>query len=215
VVTRLDRAGKNVNGELERFAFDPSQNWASFVDRGPQSVTEKGADRPKTTEDEKNANAKQHEDSPDTPKVMEMVITKRTYVYTFARDAEGVDQYGAATSSTPDRINSRTGVTNHEPGQPPTGPVATNFTNLKEGSFVSVRYRKVGDVNEVLNLTMIETPLNPGGDVYGATSSSTTGSRAPGGGATAPNTGRTGPTVPAGTRVPSVPLEPTGPVIPR
>ena len=96
VVTRLDRAGKNVDGELERFAFDPSQDWSSYVNRGVQGVLEKDAERPRTNVDIKAANEKQHEDSPRSPMVMEMAITKRTYVYTFARDLDGIDQYDMA-----------------------------------------------------------------------------------------------------------------------
>src|SRR4051794_23328855 len=35
VVTRIDPPGKNVAGELLRFAFDPAQDWASFISLGP------------------------------------------------------------------------------------------------------------------------------------------------------------------------------------
>jgi len=210
VVTRIDRAGKAVNGELERFAFDPSQDWFSYVNRGATGVPEKDEDRPKTTKDAKAANEKQHEDQPDKPKVMEMVITRRTYVYAYARSADGTDQYGAATSSTPDTTSSRSGQTNRVVTAAPTGPMRTNFTNLKEGSFVAVRYRKVGDLNEVLNLTLIEMPLNP--DAATPPPSAT----APGRVGTAPGRG----TGPAGTtatpvRVPTVPLQPVGADLPR
>jgi len=209
VVTRLDRAGKNVNGELERFAFDPSQDWNSYVNRGITGVPEKDADRPKTNSEIKAANEKQHEDAPDRPKVMEMVITKRTYVYTYARNSEGTDLYGVATSSSPDTTASRTGLTSRPRAVPTTnGPMPTNFTNIKEGSFVAVRYRKVGDLNEVLNLTLIEMPVN-----------AADGATTPGiGNGTGNGTG-TGPArVPAGStpaRVPTVPLNPQGVQIPR
>jgi hypothetical protein len=52
VVTRIDRAGKAINGELERFAFDPSQTWSSYVDRGAQGLADKDEARPKTIEEE-------------------------------------------------------------------------------------------------------------------------------------------------------------------
>ncbi len=204
VVIRIDRAGKTLNGELERFAFDPSQTWSSYVDRGAQGVADKDDARPKTTAEEKAANAKQHEDLPGRSDVMEMAISKRTYCYTYARDAEGIDQYGAATSSSPGLASPRSGLSDRERFAAPSGPTATNFTNMKEGSFVAVRYRKVGDVNEVLNLTLIEMPLNPGSDGAGA------GNRVPN--TTAPASGRTGP---GGVREPSVPLQPRGPASPK
>ena len=162
VVTRLDRAGKNVNGELERFAFDPSQDWYSFTNRGPQGILDKDAERPKGNAAIKEANAKAEEAMPgDNSKLLEMAITKRTYVYTHARSPDGTDLYGAITQSSPDTISSASGLTNRPPSARPDAPVRTNFTNIKEGSFVSVRYRKVGDLNEVLNLTLIEMPLMP------------------------------------------------------
>src|SRR5690606_730694 len=38
---------------------------------------------------------------------------------------------------------------------------ATNFTNIKVGSYVAVRYRPVGQRNEAVNINLIELPLNP------------------------------------------------------
>jgi len=202
VVTRLDRAGKNVNGELERFAFDPSQDWNSYVNRGVKGVPEKDDERPKTNQDIKAANEKQHEDAPDKPKVMEMVITRRTYVYTHARDLDGVDHYAAATASSPDSTSSRTGLTRRTPtAEVANQPKQTNFTNIREGSFVAVRYRKVGDLNEVLNLTLIELPMNP------------TEVAPPG---ATPTTSPAGtPGAPGGVRVPTIPRAPAGVDIPR
>jgi len=211
VVTRIDRAGKNVNGELERFAFDPSQDWDSYVNRGATGVAEKDEKRPKTNAQIQAANEKQHEDTPDRPKVLEMVITKRTYVYTYARTSDGTDQYGVTTLSSPDTTTSRTGVTRTANVTPATGPMPTNFTNIKEGSFVAVRYRKVGDLNEVLNLTLIELPMNSSQSV--APPASTTGTTAPARGTVPAGT------APAGTarpvRVPTVPLAPVGADLPR
>jgi hypothetical protein len=166
VVTRIDRAGKTINGELERFAFDPSQDWMAYVNKGVEGIPEKDAERPKTTAAQKDANAKVHGDDADRPTILEMAITKRTYTYTHARLDDGTDVYAAATSASPDNSTSRTGLIRTAPSAGQTAgaadrPQATNFTNLKEGSFVSVRYRKVGDVNEVLNLTIIDLPLNP------------------------------------------------------
>jgi len=204
VVTRIDRAGKNINGELERFAFDPSQDWFSYTSRGVTGVPEKSADRPKTNSDIKDANAKQHEDAPDKPKVLEMAITKRTYTYAMARALDGTDQYRATTAASPDSSTSVTGTTRRVPTvadrQANAGPKPSNFTNLKEGSFVAVRYRKVGDVNEVLNLTLIDLPLNSDGSE--PTRGATNGTNAANG--TNPN-----------VRTPAVPLTPVGAALPR
>jgi len=194
VVTRIDRAGKTVNGELERFAFDPSQDWMAYVSKGVTGIPEKGDDRPKTTAEQKAANVKQHEDDSDAPTVLEMVITKRTYTYTHARSEDGTDLYAAATSASPDtRTSTNLPRNGSSAGQvaTPDRPTPTNFTNIKEGSFVSVRYRKVGDVNEVLNLTIIDLPLNP----VPAESSAARPA--------------------AGARTPVVPLNPTGTDLPK
>jgi len=205
VVTRIDRAGKNVNGELERFAFDPSQDWTAYVSGNVKGIPDKDATRPKTNNEIQTANAKQHQDDPDHPTVLEMSITKRTYTYTHARTEDGTDLYAAATSASPDQLTSRSGAIRRVPAPgttlTPTAPTPTNFTNIKEGSFVSVRYRKVGDVNEVLNLTLIALPLNPT-DVNGQTGenganrgTSTTTTRPAAG---APRPGERTPSVPTG-----------------
>jgi len=219
VVTRIDRAGNDVNGELQRFAFDPSQDWTSYISRGAQGVASKNADRPKTNDQIKAANEQQHEDSPDSPGLMEMAITKNTYVFTHARTPDGTDHYGMATTSSPDVTSSRTGLTNRAAAPTATGPMPTNFTNLKEGSFVAVRYRKAGDVNEVMNLTLIEQPISPTATAPGASSTGTAApGTAPAGRGTAPAGTRTG--APAGTtvrpaQVPTVPLNPVGADLPR
>ncbi len=199
VVTRIDRAGKNLNGELIRFAFDPSQDWTGYVDRGAIGVPENNADRPKTTQDEKAANEQAHADKPEAPKVLEMVISKRSYIYTYARTPDGIDLYGAQTASSPDSTSSRTGLT-RRPASAPTGqPLATNFTNIKEGSFVAVRYRRVGDLNEVLNLSLIEFPIGQPGETVG-------GAPAPG----LPGGPAALPPGPGNVRIPSVPTAPVG-----
>ncbi|HEU5118162.1 MAG TPA: hypothetical protein VFT74_16190, partial [Isosphaeraceae bacterium] len=50
------------------------------------------------------------------------------------------------------------GVTGRLPLRRP-HEMETNFTNLKEGSFISVRYRMAGNVAEVINLNLIEYPV--------------------------------------------------------
>ena len=206
VVTRIDKPGKTVQSEQIRFAFDPSQDWATYVDRGAMNIPE-DADRPKTKGEVEKANEQMHADHPDAPKVLEMVVSPRSYLYTYARSAEGMDMYGAATSSSPDRYSSISGAT--ERGLPRNGaaeakPQPTNFTNIKEGSFVAVRYRKVGDVNEVLNLSLIEFPINTRAN--GETPAGTNpGAIGPLGGPKSST-----PATPSNVRIPTVPGQPVG-----
>jgi len=86
------------------------------------------------------------------------IVPRFSRIVTFARTPDGVDLYGAATESSPNLRTSRSGLT-RRPGVVAAGAKETNFTNIKEGSFVAVRYRRVGESNEVLNLSLIEFPL--------------------------------------------------------
>lgn len=87
-------------------------------------------------------------------------ITDRTQVYTFARTAEGVDLYGATTFSSPDDPNVQTGGVTGEPVPRRPGPRETNFTMIREKSFVAVRYRAGEGRNEALSVSLIELPVN-------------------------------------------------------
>lgn len=143
-------------------------------------------------------------------------------IVTFARNPDGVDLFGSATESSPDHRASRTGLT-HRPGFEAAGPKETNFTNIREGSFVAVRYRRVDEANEVLNLSLIEFPLvDPTGRTPG--SSAISGPRPnPGSGRIGPvgsNVNRAGPVppalVPSPVRVPRIPSTPVVPLaLPR
>jgi len=85
-----------------------------------------------------------------------MVVTFRTNIYRHARTPEGVDLYGGVPGET-EVQTSRTGDTIRRivPAQ---RAERANVTNIEEGSFVTVRYRRVGNVNEVLNLSVVELP---------------------------------------------------------
>ena len=176
VVTRIDRPGKALSGELQRFAFDPSQDWFSYASRGAAGASKLTEDRPATDAAIKEANARRREDAPDKPRLMEMTITRQTYVAAMPRTGDGIDLVGAATSAA--------------------GQNSASFANVKEGSYVCVRYRRGGDVNEVVNLTMINLPTS-------ASAGDRVGSGLPGG--TAQPAGRT----------PTVPLNPVGAALPK
>ncbi len=159
VVTRVDKPGKALQGELTRFAFDPSQDWNTFVEVGAVGLPTDAASKPKTTEQEKRANVDQHAATPDAPRVLEMVVTNRSMVSVFARSTDGTNMYGVTTMSSPNMTPSTAARLN----QPANTPLPTNFTNIKEGSFVSVRYHRLGDLNVVLNVSLIELPLTQPG----------------------------------------------------
>ena len=120
---------------------------------GPQERAASSVEPDQGEVDQANPSATQN------PNRLTFVITKRTYIYAFARTAEGVDLYGASTVSSPDNANVRSdGVTgtplvNPRPAQP------TNFTNIREDSYVAVRYQRKGDQNIALNVNLIELPL--------------------------------------------------------
>jgi len=102
---------------------------------------------------------KNTDEAADRTGLVDLTIVPRfSRIVTFARTPDGVDLFGAATESSPNQTTSRSGLT-RRPGIVAAGPKETNFTNIKEGSFVAVRYRRVGDANEVLNLSLIEFPL--------------------------------------------------------
>lgn len=259
VVTRIDPPGKNVPGELLRFAFDPTQDWSSYISLGPSAAPPKEkqteAKREKavrkslgsTKQDEriKRKAAREAEDAadeaekddeakadagdlpavpapkddatnavrPDRPRPIEMVVTRRTYIFTHARTPDGADLFGVATQSSPDINASRTGQTNRVVA-PVRAPMPTNFTNIKEGSFVSVRYRRIGSLNEVLNLNLIEHPMaEPPNHVPSSEAPTPTGGTSivvPGQPATGAIPGA--PATPAApVRVPRVPANPVGP----
>jgi len=259
VVTRIDPPGKNVAGELLRFAFDPAQDWSSYISLGPSAAPPKekqteakrektvrkslGSTKPderikqeaaKEAEDAADEADKDNEakaDAGDLPAVpapendatnavrpnrsrpIEMVVTRRTYIFSHARSPEGADLFGVATQSSPDINNSRTGLTRRSLAPVP-GPLSTNFTNIKEGSFVSVRYRRIGKLNEVLNLNLIEHPMGrPDGNAPAAGAPAPTGGTAPvlpGQPATSAIPGA--PATPAApVRVPRIPTNPVGP----
>jgi len=223
VVTKLSKPGKAISGELIRFTLDPSQGWEVYANqRSTKTVpgrVERSAAKPRDdSKSDGDADDSDRSADRDKPKPVDLVITGRTRMVSFARTPEGEDVVGAATQSTPEQTYPRTGPARNARA----GPKETNFTNIKEGSFVAVRYRRAGDRNEVVNLSLIEFPLlapgegpetrPTGGTVPPPTPPTTRPATgvAPG---SAPRTTTDG-TAP-GSRVPRVPNTPTGPALPR
>jgi len=241
VVTKITKTDKDEPNALLRFTLDPAQDWTTFVANGPvvqgsrrgskttvdDATIEKdkqrladdkaaGADEAVVSGDEAklalDQSRREHQKG-DATKAIELSFTRSTRMVTFARTDDGVDLFGTPTASSPDESSSLSGLT-RRPASPgaSVGPKETNLTNIREGSFVAVRYRRVGDYNEVINLSLIEFPL-------GGTTESTAPGKPGQSGINAVTPPRLGPRQPADAtapaRTPRVPTESTGPGLPR
>lgn len=92
------------------------------------------------------------------PRAFEVIVTRGTRVAVHARSPEGTDLFGVASVSSP--VDRPTGTGASARGlAPPAGPRQTNFTNIRVGSFVAVRYLMVENAAYALNLNLIELPL--------------------------------------------------------
>lgn len=208
--------GKALDHELVRLRFDPNQSWLKFSTDGPQlkptaspvSETRKGP-REVVRDAPPQAGSGPAEPGGPTDPLMTLVVTKHSRIYVHARTREGQDLYGVPTASSPSNRPSGRGVTGRLPVERP-AVKETNFTNIKEGSFLSVRYRMVGDLAEVINLNLIEYPVVTPGEaasVPGPTPTAVPGA------SVGPNAGASPKAAPGGApaRVPVVPTEPVSP----
>ncbi|HEX8201784.1 MAG TPA: hypothetical protein VF590_15015, partial [Isosphaeraceae bacterium] len=173
VVTKLLPPHKELAQERLRFVLDPSQDWNSFVSRGPVGLPVRERTTGRASQNEPRGDGASESSgragdrvvrtepteagaepgAPDQAPGLEMAVTQRTYVYAFARTPEGFDYYGGGTASAPEDAR--------DPRFATPGPKPTNFTNVREGSFVAVRFRRTGDDYEVVNLSLIELPILP------------------------------------------------------
>jgi hypothetical protein len=155
---------KSVGRELIRLRFDPNQTWLRFSTEGPNLKPTASAGEVKNgareVVEEAPAQAGGGPVEPGGPidPIMTVVVTKNTNIFVHARTREGQDLYGVPTVSSPSNRPSGRGVTGRLPARQPT-VMETNFTNIKEGSFISVRYRMVGNLAEAVNLNLIEYPV--------------------------------------------------------
>lgn len=99
----------------------------------------------------------------DPASAIGVLVTARTRVFVHARTKDGIDLMNMATASSPNVRPDGTGVTGRVAEAPPTA-MRTNFTNIHVGSFVSIRYRTVDDVNQAVNVNLIELPIIAPGD---------------------------------------------------
>jgi hypothetical protein len=90
-------------------------------------------------------------DASEQPKEIELVLTRGSKVYTFARDADGTTLYDPANPSAPSQV----GADNVRANPITQAVQPTNFTNLRDGMFVAVRYRQARGVNEVVGVSLI------------------------------------------------------------
>ncbi len=220
-------------GPILQVWVDPAQDWADFATRGPvrqvgeadagAALAERAgadvADPPgdKAGRDEQAESSRRRgevnrervpegadgEERSDLP----IVITSQTRMHVHARTPDGADLYNVGTYSSPSTRPSGVGVTGRLPARP-AGPMETNVTNLRVGSFVTIRYRAVGDANEAVNVNLVELPLR----------SPEEGGRVPRSAPAAPATPTTGADadrVPAGDgRRPVAPAVPADPIVP-
>jgi hypothetical protein len=153
VVTRVGKPAKDLTGEIMRIRVNGAKTWDDHV-LGPA--------RPKTATARSAANDPDR--AIDDANSVDIVLTRRTYIFAHARTVDGVDLYGVATESSPFDNRARSdATTTHIPVNSPGNRAdkETNFTNIREGSYVLVRYRTTGNLNEATNVSLIEMPLNP------------------------------------------------------
>lgn len=171
VVTRVSAPGTDLPEERLRITLDPSQDWESYVMHGPVGLAHHEGSNARS-----GANRTQNPPPPPAPApsreetrrseaarpgAIDLVVTHRTFIFTFARSPEGYDLFGVDNPSAPDRQVSRTGQTLRPVAPTLEGPKPASFANIREGSFVAVRFHKDGNVNDVLNLSLIELPTIP------------------------------------------------------
>lgn len=159
-------SGKVLAGELIRLQFDPNQSWLQYstngpdLNPGPKETLGKASKGTRNVLDEatREPGTQPGERGGPTQPVLTLVLTRNTHVFVHARTREGQDLYGVTTISSPDSRPNGVGVNGTRPRRP-VSEQQTNFTNIKEGSFLSVRYRMVGNLAEAINVNLIEYPV--------------------------------------------------------
>lgn len=202
IVDKIQKPGKDLPDEQIRFSVDPSRNWAEFTAPGSVAPVEEAADA-----------------KGETPKRVDLVLTKRSALTTFARTPDGQAVPDQANPTAPSEAFSRTSDA-ATPNIRRRIVSPTNFTVLRPGQFVAVQYRKAGDVNEVVALSVINRPTQvdpaPGSGPApagtgragsGTAGSGTAGPNAGGNGGANRGTGKAATPV----RVPRVPTTPNTP----
>ncbi|HWE38302.1 MAG TPA: hypothetical protein VG406_17150 [Isosphaeraceae bacterium] len=131
---------------------DPQgQDAADVARRQTTNTAPRRTARPARTAKPAPADTTRAADTSAEPKEIELVLTRGSKVYTFARDGRGTTLYDPANPNAP----SRTG-----PDAVRANPITqavqpTNFTNIRDGTFVAVRYRQTKGVNEVVGISLI------------------------------------------------------------
>ncbi|HEV3163332.1 MAG TPA: hypothetical protein VGZ22_04785 [Isosphaeraceae bacterium] len=141
VITQVMPAGRNVPGEQIRITIDPDQDWTSFVTTGPLGYADRSL-RPGA--------------EPTGPPGLDMTLTSGSYIASYERTTEGYDLLGVSLPPRSESRNSRPATGSQAPAEFRATP--TGAASIRQGGFVSVRYRSVGNMNEVLNLNLISVP---------------------------------------------------------
>jgi len=161
VVTKIDTPDKGIAGSKLSLTIDPAQSWEMHVG-GPATIATRAEVKPDAAKPADASPATPDAPAPadpNAPQPVTVVTTIQTRMVGFARSADGVDLIGAPTLSASKDTSTASGLT-HKSIAASSGPAEINFTSIREGSFVAVRYRKIGAKYVATNLSLIEPPLS-------------------------------------------------------
>jgi len=120
---------------------------------GPETIRAEGVDAPRIPALDGNGST----DDASGDRVVPLVITSRTHLYTFGRTNEGVDRYGLAMFDSPNvTADTPTDATVAPTRRPARNAGVVDLASIRPGAYVTVRYRRAGETNEALNLNLVE-----------------------------------------------------------
>jgi len=172
VVTRVRKPGPGAKNSRLMVTIDTTRNWQDHLTAnlpgalpadevaaeeaatapGPKTIRAEGVDAPRIPALDDGGST---EDA-SGDRVVPLVITTRTHLYKFGRTNEGVDRYGLAMYDSPDVTADTPAGAVVATRRPARNAGMVDLAGIRPGAYVSVRYRRAGDTNEALNLSLIE-----------------------------------------------------------
>jgi len=171
VVTRVQKPAAGAKTSRLLVTIDTTRNWEDHLTAnlpgalpadevaaenaatapGPKTIRAEGVDAPGIPALDEDGSA------PDASgdRVVPLVITTRTHLYTFGRTREGVDRYGLAMFDSPN-VTADTPIARTPARRPVRNAARVDLANIRPGAYVSVRYRRAGDTNEALNFSLVQ-----------------------------------------------------------
>ena len=125
---KMKTPGKDLPNEQIRFTLNPSRNWADYTAKSAAP----------------SASAK------DEAKPIDVVVTRKTHIYTYSRTPDGKIVPDASNPFAPASEAARTAPNVRVPHY-----AVTNFTNLKPEQYVAVQYRTDGDLHVATSVAII------------------------------------------------------------